>query len=200
MKLKTKKLMFILMLVIASLFIIFQTSVYVSTNGTEGYTYVVEKTLENNVEIRTYNDALFARVQLSEDNFKNMSYKGFRILAGYIFGGNEQNQKIAMTSPVLMEMNEVKTMEFMVPKGYKKEDLPIPNDKSIEFIERKTWKAASITFGGFTNTTENEAMKNVLIETLRKLNIEHKNNFKYLGYNPPYQLFGRRNEIVVELL
>jgi hypothetical protein len=31
------------------------------------------------------------------------------------------------------------------------------------------------------------------------LNLEHKENFEYLGYNPPYQMINRKNEVLVEL-
>ena len=40
------------------------------------------------------------------------------MLAGYIFGGNDREQKIAMTSPVVMEMDSTMTMKFLVPAQY----------------------------------------------------------------------------------
>jgi hypothetical protein len=32
------------------------------------------------------------------------------------------------------------------------------------------------------------------------VNLQHNNHFSYLGYNPPYEMINRRNEIVVELI
>ena len=55
------------------------------------------------------------------------------MLAGYIFGGNETNQKIAMTSPVSMSMNDSTEMKFMIPSNYELEDLPKPNNENIKF-------------------------------------------------------------------
>ena len=34
---------------------------------------------------------------------------------------------------------------------------------------------------------------------LAKINIEYKNDFEVLVYNPPYQMFNRRNEISVTI-
>ena len=39
----------------------------------------------------------------------------------------------------------------------------------------------------------------MLKKELKTLNIKHKENFKFLGYNPPYQLIDRKNEIIVEI-
>ena len=45
----------------------------------------------DNIEIREYPPAIYASVTIKNSNNNNM----FGILAGYIFGGNENNQKIA---------------------------------------------------------------------------------------------------------
>ena len=61
--------------------------------------YNVLKTFDN-VQIREYDPVIYASVTVNE---RNNSL--FRILAGYIFGGNNTNQKIAMTAPVHMHQN-----------------------------------------------------------------------------------------------
>ena len=71
---------------------------------------------DGNFEIRFYPEAVLASVTMnaSYDDSRN---SGFRILAGYIFGGNSENQKIAMTSPVRMSSTEQKsTMSFVLLK------------------------------------------------------------------------------------
>ena len=50
------------------------------------------------------------------------------MLAGYIFGGNDKEEKIAMTSPVAMSLKDSTTMLFLVPKKYTRDNLPVPND------------------------------------------------------------------------
>jgi hypothetical protein len=75
------------------LFILFFLFIgYNSMSQTEEQSYSVLKTLED-VQIREYDPVIYATV--STDNERSL----FRILAGYIFGGNESNQKIAMTAP-----------------------------------------------------------------------------------------------------
>ena len=39
-----------------------------------------------------------------------------------------------------------------------------------------------------------------LIDTLDKEGITHENKFFIFGYNPPYEIFNRRNEVAVEIL
>jgi len=39
-----------------------------------------------------------------------------------------------------------------------------------------------------------------LVEALKKEGIEFTNQFFFLGYNPPFEVFNRRNEIIVELV
>jgi hypothetical protein len=34
---------------------------------------------------------------------------------------------------------------------------------------------------------------------LEKHGLKHRGNFSYMGYNPPYEMLNRRNEVVVEL-
>ena len=50
-------------------------------------------------EVRDYPALVVAEVTVSGDQ-KEAAGKGFRLLAGYIFGGNTRRQSIAMTAPV----------------------------------------------------------------------------------------------------
>ena len=121
-------------------------------------------------------------------------------MAGFIFGGNNENKSIAMTTPVHMEMGDsAGTMAFVLPKNYNKENLPKPNDTSIVIKTSKAEYVAAIEFSGFTNTKKIEAHIEILKQILQKKNMSTKGNFHYLGYNPPYQLFGRKNEIIVTI-
>jgi hypothetical protein len=104
-----------------------------------------------------------------------------------------------MTSPVAMSLEDKMIMSFLVPQGFTKDNLPKPNNDNIEFLQVPEKKMAAITFGGWVNDDKIEKYKGCLIELLAKNKIKHTNNFSVLGYNPPYELFFRKNEIVVEL-
>ncbi len=55
---------------------------------------------EDNVELRDYPAMVAAEVSVKGDR-SEASSEGFRLLAGYIFGGNTKKQSIAMTAPVV---------------------------------------------------------------------------------------------------
>ena len=83
-------------------------------NNVEDYQYEVLATYPN-FEIRKYKKAIFSSVDMRTDGYESTSRSGFRILAGYIFGGNETGEQIAMTSPVAMSIDgEKPKMSFMV--------------------------------------------------------------------------------------
>jgi hypothetical protein len=192
----------IFLIIFVSLCIVFftlQGFIMTSTSNTEKYQYEVVKEYDD-FEVRKYQAALFSSVDLSGDSYESNSGTGFRILAGYIFGGNQTGEKIAMTSPVAMQLNDSnRKMSFMVPSNYDKKRLPTPNNESIYFEEKKECMMAAIRFGGWANDKKIEAHVTQIKKYLEKEGLAHKNNFSYFGYNPPYEVVNRRNEVVVEL-
>ncbi|WP_167616800.1 SOUL family heme-binding protein [Maribellus sediminis] len=152
-----------------------------------------------NFEIRFYPQAILASVVMNENLDKSRN-SGFRVLAGYIFGGNEENQKIAMTAPVRMSNTaDSSTMSFVLPSEMNFNQLPEPLNKDIVLHRSEPAYAAVVRFGGYTSNREIEIHRKELIAALEKLGISHKGNFEYLGYNAPYDVFDRRNEVWVEL-
>jgi hypothetical protein len=164
----------------------------------ETYPYVVKKKYTQ-FEIRSYETTLFASVRLSPQGYKNSASKGFSILAGYIFGNNERNEKIAMTAPVSMSLEDSMTMMFMVPKKFKKDMLPKPNQTGIEFTQEPAKMLAAITFGGWADDIKIEKYKQQLKAALDAEGIRYTNQFYFFGYNAPYEVFNRKNEVIVEL-
>lgn len=192
------KLTLIIVGVLVALFIAFQVYVYNSRKSIESYRYKVLKTVKD-IEIREYEATLFTSVKLPMSDYDKASGKGFSILAGYIFGGNDKNEKISMTSPVTMSLEDSITMMFMVPKNYDLANLPVPNKSEIQFKEEPAKKMAAITFGGWADSVKIEEYKNKLTAILATENIAHTNRFYFFGYNPPFDLFFRKNEVLVEL-
>ena len=184
--------------IILLIFILIQLFAMSGQRDIETYPYTVIKKYES-FEIRNYEATLFTSVQLNDNNYKEVSSKGFSILAGYIFGGNEKKEKIAMTSPVAMSLEDSMTMMFMVPKKFDKESLPKPNESQIKFREEPAKTVAAITFGGWANEAEILKYKQKLIAALDNNGIKYTNRFYFLGYNPPFEVFNRKNEVIVEL-
>jgi hypothetical protein len=154
----------------------------------------------DNIEVRAYEASLFTAVNLNAAGYDSTSSSGFSILAGYIFGNNERNEKIAMTSPVSMSLEDSVTMMFMVPSALDEGSLPKPNQTQIAFVEEPARTMAAIRFGGWANDGKLEKYKGRLVEALAKVGLTYKEPFYYFGYNAPYEVFKRRNEVVVELV
>ena len=179
-------------------FIVVQLFALNSQRNIETYEYVVNKKYDT-FELRSYEATLFTSVKLSTKGYNNSSSRGFSILADYIFGGNEKNQKISMTSPVTMSLEDSMTMMFMVPKKLKKEMLPKPNQSLVEFIEEPAKTVSAIIFTGWANDKKIEKFKQELKSALNSEGIPYSDRFYFLGYNAPYEFFNRKNEVIVEL-
>ena len=105
-----------------------------------------------------------------------------------------------MTAPVHMDIKETgSSMSFVMPAQYNKENLPTPNNSKIIITESADEYVAAIRFGGYSSDEKIKENKEKLNALLQQKGITHYGNFRYLGYNPPYQLFGRRNEIIVNI-
>ncbi|MFM9910130.1 MAG: SOUL family heme-binding protein [Chitinophagaceae bacterium] len=193
------KIILIVAVVVAVLFIIFQIYVVMSAEKTETQLYKVVLT-KDNFEIRFYPAATIATITSSAKSYKELGSSGFRKLAGYIFGGNEREQKISMTTPVRMDINNsVSTMSFVMPSTYNLKNLPKPNDKQVVIKTMPDEYVAAIKFGGYASEEDIEVYTDKLIKVLNENEITFYGNFRLLAYNPPYQVLNRKNEIIVNV-
>ena len=168
------------------------------TSNIETPIYDVVKSFEN-FEIRSYDAMVVAQTEMKSSAYEESSSMGFRTIADYIFGGNKDNQQIAMTSPVIMEMGEESSMSFVMPKEHAIENLPEPNSKQVELVQLQPKTYAVLEFTGYANDKKIEKHSKRLLQFLKAENLSPIGNMKYLGYNPPWQVLGRKNEIAVEV-
>ena len=174
--------------------------------------YQVEKS-DKQFEIRHYSEFIVAKTIVNEE-FKPSRYTAFKILANYIFGDNQEKQKIAMTAPVAtgnhqgIPLNENakvlagKSWEvtFMMPKSYTLESLPKPNDDRIVFEKVSKESFAVIRFSGSTSNENFEENYLKLKAWMDKNNLKAGNKFWYWLYDPPWTIpFRKRNEIAISL-
>ena len=193
------KAFIIIAFVLIGIFIVFQIYTTMSTNKTETQAYTVIQE-EEGFEVRYYPTATMAMISSSAKTYRDLGSSGFGILAKYIFGGNSEKKQIAMTSPVHMDINDTNsTMAFVLPKGFNKSNLPKPNDSGISIVTSEPEYVAVIQFSGFATAESIEKHKKMLESALKKKALSYYGNFRYLGYNPPYQMFQRRNEVIVSL-
>jgi len=181
------------------LIVIFQSFTIMSANKTEEQKYTVILK-DKDFEIRFYPSATVATINSNAKTYKDLSGTGFRKLAGYIFGGNETNTSISMTSPVHMDINDsISSMSFVMPSSYSEENLPKPNDPNVRIQKTADEYVAIIRFGGFASDKDLIFYSAKLLDILKEKGITSYGNARFLGYNPPFQLVGRRNEIIVSV-
>lgn len=155
---------------------------------------------EDGFEIRFYPSATLATVYTSAKSYKELSGPGFRKLAGYIFGDNSTDTKISMTSPVHMNINNSQSsMSFVMPSSYTADKLPAPDDKDVKIEKTPDEYVAAIKFGGYASDEDILTYSEKLKKLLDEKSISYYGNFRYLGYDPPFKPFGRRNEIIVSV-
>ncbi len=182
-----------------AIMVLFQSFTIMSTNKSEEQKYTVILN-DDDFEIRFYPSATIATINSNAKTYKELSGPGFRKLAGYIFGGNETNTSISMTSPVHMDINDsVSTMSFVMPSSYNQETLPKPNNPNVIIQETTAEHVAVIRFGGFASDKDLIYYSEKLQGILKDKGITSYGHARFLGYNPPFQLVNRRNEIIISI-
>ena len=179
--------------------------------ATEKPDYSVVMT-QGKFEIREYPSMLLAEVKVTGDR-RQAANRGFRKLAGFIFGDNQPNAKIAMTSPVMQtpksekiamtapvmqtaDKNGAWTVNFMMPSEYSMETLPKPTDPDIRIFESTPYSTVSIRFSGrgeIKNLTKHQTK---LDEFISAQGLKIIGGPEYAFYDAPFvPPFLRRNEV-----
>ena len=103
-----------------------------------------------------------------------------------------------MTAPVQMDINESGSkMSFVMPSAFTKDVLPKPDDPGVQIKTTSEEYVASIRFGGYASDEDLKYYSEKLQKLLKENGIKPIGNYRFLGYNAPYQFIGRRNEIIV---
>jgi hypothetical protein len=155
-------------------------------------------------EVRDYGVLTVAET-LIEGNFDIAGSQGFRRVAGYIFGKNQnaqgESEKIAMTAPVTMEaQNQQWRMHFVMPQGMTLVNLPKPIDASVQLREVPAQRMAAVRFSGLTTAASIERQTLLLKDWLGRNNLAYEDRPQLARYNDPFTLpWNRRNEILIPL-
>jgi len=189
---------FLILAVIIGIFFLSQLIMAFQSDKIETPKYTVLKKYDE-FEIRQYDTMIIAQTILPSSSYDASSSMGFRRVASYIFGGNDKNESISMTSPVFMEMGENTKMAFVMPKNYKLEALPKPNSGDVQLIVIEPKKYAVIKFSGYASDEKIKEKSQELQNLISREKLTKVGTFQYLGYNPPWKVIGRKNEIAVEI-
>jgi len=189
-----KKKYYLLVPILISMFFI---SSFFKTSQDNNDTYKVLRKIDK-IEIREYKSLLY--VSYHKKGVDSNQNSHFRVLADYIFGANEKEEKIAMTSPVVINLENDREMLFRIPGKYNKKNLPQPNNNNIKVIKSKKQTKAIIRYSGYTNEQKENKMIKELKKILLENNIKHTGQYELFVYDPPYKPFNRRNEISVNII
>ncbi len=158
-------------------------------------------------ELRQYESQLIAEVTV-QGSLSEASNKGFRLVADYIFGNNQvsqassnQSEKIAMTAPVVIEPQSSKiamtapvvvekkgaseqqqwTLYFVMPKSYRMDNLPKPNNPQVQIKEIKNKKVAVIRFSVNFDTADISLKYFIFLNKYESLHVFIQNKLMALG-------------------
>lgn len=167
-------------------------------------------------EIREYAPYLVAEVVVPGPS-EEAGNQGFRILAGYIFGKNKGDRKIAMTAPVAqapapakIEMTAPVTqaaadggyvVQFSMPSTYTLETLPEPLDPQVKLKEVPGGRYAVIRYSGTWSERNYTDHREKLERGVEAAGLRTTGSPIYSRYNAPFvPWFMRRNEIWLKLV
>jgi len=170
---------------------------------------------QGDVQIRQYPPLLIAETLIDAD-YAQAGNIGFNRLAGYIFGGNQQKQQMAMTAPVFRE-NAVEqipmtapvlqqavdnkwTMAFVMPAGYSLETLPTPIDPQVTIKALPAKKVAVLRYSGSLNLEKINEKSRLLMAWIEQQQLTALSAARSATYDPPWTLPAlRRNEIHIDI-
>jgi hypothetical protein len=176
--------------------------------------YTVERQYEG-FEVRAYPPYIVAEVVVPgpADEAGN---QGFRLLAGYIFGKNKGDRRIAMTAPVTQTPAPVKiemtapvtlaaaeggfAVQFVMPAGSTLDSLPEPLDPRIRLKPVPGARYAVIRYTGFWTDDNYQVHLQALQRAVAAAGLATTGDPVYSRYDPPWvPWFMRRNEIWLKL-
>ena len=184
-------------------------------NGYEMPPYRVERT-DGAVQVRAYAPHILAEVTVPGERSAAIG-RGFRVLAGYIFGGNVSKAKVAMTVPVAQSGLPSETIamtapvaqsgagkawvvQFMMPSSYTLATLPKPKDASIRFVTAAPERRAVLQFSGIPGAAALDQRTAQLRAWAAAQGITLGAGPHYYFYDAPLTLpWNRRNEVAFTL-
>lgn len=168
--------------------------------GYEMPPYRVEST-DGAREIRAYGPRLVAEVAVRGDR-KDAVNTGFRLLAGYIFGGNAGGTRIAMTVPVDQADlgGGLWTVRFTMPSAFTPATLPAPDDPRIALVPMDGARMVVEGFTGLPDSADMAARAAALADWAKAQGLTVTGGPVYSFYDAPWTPAGaRRNEVAFVL-
>eukprot|EP01024_Parvocaulis_polyphysoides_P041747 TRINITY_DN38311_c0_g1_i1.p1 TRINITY_DN38311_c0_g1~~TRINITY_DN38311_c0_g1_i1.p1 ORF type:complete len:379 (-),score=46.00 TRINITY_DN38311_c0_g1_i1:153-1289(-) len=157
-------------------------------------------------EIRSYQPFMVAETSMGEGSGP-AGASGFNDLAGYLFGGNDRNVSMEMTTPVLTTGGKMygdrNRMKFVMEKKYGNDPTVLPQPKN-EKVSTKVENGGIFgvsTFSGWPLDFEVAQAEKKLRDQLIKDGFECQEGYELARYNEPtVPPFLRRNEVLIAIV
>jgi hypothetical protein len=156
------------------------------------------------VEVREYAPSLVAETEVSGSR-EEAGNAGFRRLAGYIFGKNRGEKKIAMTAPVAQQERldrgpSTWVIQFMMPSEYARDTLPEPINPAVRFREVPARRVVALRYSGTWSEERYVEKLAELRAAMEKEGLRAVGEPVWARFDPPFMpWFLRTNEILVEI-
>ncbi len=153
------------------------------------------------VEVRIYERHLLASVDVNS-SFKEAGNAAFQPLFRYISGRNADEQKIAMTAPVIQSASRrhdtAWTVSFVMPASLLKTGAPRPTTEQVEIVERSEQLIAALPYNGSWRIGLFEEKKEELIQQLARSPYSICGNVMWARHNAPFTpWFLKKNEVLM---
>jgi hypothetical protein len=148
------------------------------------------------IEVRRYQPFWLMRYENEADRNAD---QGFQTLFRYIQSDNREQEKMAMTVPVLRQGDQVQTLSFIVPSSHE-EKIPHPNDQRLSARLVEGGLFGAITFHGSWREMRLEKYREKLEEWLNIMGYDRSEETYTAFYNPPFVPAPlRKNEILIRI-
>ncbi len=160
-------------------------------------------------ELRDYAAQLAAEVSI-KGNADTALRQGFQVLAGFIFGDNDGDTKVAMTAPVTRSPTKIAmtspvvregdgdiwTVRFMMPSEYTEDTLPKPRNEAIRIVTVAARKRAVLRFSGLASQTRINSAEKRLRLWMQDQGLQPVGVADAAWFDDPFTLpWRRRNEV-----
>lgn len=139
------------------------------------------------IDVREYAPYVVAEVTVNADSMKDANSKGFRQIAGFIFGGNIKQDKIAMTSPVQTEA------DGQAQNGEESEKIAMTSPVTSEMLQGGKYKVAFVMPSKYKSSSELPKPKNAAVQ-LKNVPAHTLAAISWRGYPAPTESVVRDKE------
>ncbi len=155
---------------------------------------------DGRMEVRQYAPLIVAET-IVDAEYQQSGNIAFRRLGGYIFGDNQQQQKVAMTAPVWQEPVDGNwTMTFVMPADHTMQTLPQPTDPNVVLRTEPPRKVASIRYNGVMTEKRMHEHAQALQTWINEQGYEAISPPRSAAYDPPWTApMMRRNEVHIDV-